>query len=122
MATRILLADDLPFMRMVQREILKDRGYLVVGEATNGEQAVELYASLRPDLVILDITMPQMNGLEATKKILTQDPQVVIIICSAMGQQRLILEAIQLGVKDFIVKPFKPERLIGAIQKALRRP
>ena len=120
MATRVLLADDLSFMRMVQREILKDRGYEVVGEASNGAQAVELFTSLRPDLVILDITMPQMNGLEATKRILGVDPNAAIIICSALGQQKLIVEAIQLGIKDFIVKPFKPERLVGAIQKALR--
>jgi two-component system chemotaxis response regulator CheY len=122
MATRVLLADDLSFMRMVQREILKDQGYTVVGEASNGLEAVELFEKLRPDLVILDITMPLMNGLEATKRILAIDPSAAIIICSALGQQKLIVEAIQLGIKDFIVKPFKPERLLGAIEKALRRP
>ena len=119
MATRVLLADDLSFMRMVQREILKDKGFEVVGEASNGLEAVELFGQLRPDLTILDITMPQMNGLEATRKILALDPGAAIIICSALGQQKLILEAIQLGIKDFIVKPFKPERLLGAIRKAL---
>ncbi len=122
MATRVLLADDLSFMRMVQREILKDQGYAVVGEASNGLEAVELFEKLRPDLVILDITMPLMNGLEATKRILAIDPSAAIIICSALGQQKLIVEAIQLGIKDFIVKPFKPERLLGAIAKALRQP
>jgi two-component system chemotaxis response regulator CheY len=116
----VLLADDLSFMRMVQREILKDRGYVVVAEATNGLEAVELFSQHRPDLTILDITMPQMNGLEATKRILAVDPKAAIIICSALGQQKLIVEAIQLGVRDFIVKPFKPERLVGAIRKALK--
>jgi two-component system, chemotaxis family, chemotaxis protein CheY len=121
MAPRVLLADDLSFMRMVQREVLKDRGYEVVGEAANGLEAVELFERLRPDLTILDITMPHMNGLEATKRILAKDPSAAIIICSALGQQKLIVEAIQLGIKDFIVKPFKPERLIGAIEKALKQ-
>lgn len=119
-AYRVLLVDDLPFMRMLQREILKDSGYQVVGEASDGHEAVDLYRKLRPDLAILDITMPNMNGLEATKQILAFDPAANIIICSALGQQKLILEAIRLGIKDFIVKPFKPDRLLGAIRKALK--
>ena len=119
MAVRVLLADDLSCMRMVQREILSSDGYEVVGEAENGVRAVELFGSLRPDLTILDITMPEMNGLEATRKILEIDPQAVIIICSALGQQNLIVDAIRMGIKDFIVKPFKPERLLNAIRKAL---
>ena len=119
MAVRVLLADDLSFMRMVQKEILAEGGYAVVGEAENGGEAVELFEKLRPELTILDITMPGMNGLEATKHILSIDPEAVIIICSALGQQKLIVEAIQMGIKDFIVKPFKPERLLGAIRKAL---
>ena len=119
MAVRVLLADDLSFMRMVQKEILTDGGYSVVGEAEDGVRAVELFKKLRPDLTVLDITMPEMNGLEATKKILAIDPSAVIIICSALGQQNLILESIRMGIKDFIVKPFKPERLLSAIRKAL---
>lgn len=117
---RILLADDLSFMRMVQKEILTERGYRIAGEASDGVEAVIKYESLRPDIVILDITMPNMNGLEAMRRILKYDPQAKIIICSALGQQNLIVEAIKAGVKDFIVKPFKPERMLSAIEKARR--
>ncbi len=120
MAVNILLADDLSFMRMVQKEILSERGYNIVGEASDGIEAVEKYKELRPDVVILDITMPNMNGLEAMKKILEFDPDAKIIICSALGQQKLIVEAIKAGVKDFIVKPFKPERMFSAIEKAIK--
>ncbi len=120
MTVRILLADDLSFMRMVQKEILSGRGYDVVGEASDGLEAVEKYRILSPDVVILDITMPNMNGLDAMKKILEIDSDAKIIICSALGQQRLIVEAIKSGVKDFIVKPFKPERMFSAIEKAVK--
>ena len=120
MGAKILIADDLSFMRMIQKEILSQRGYVVVGEASNGLEAVEKYRSLRPDLVLLDITMPQMNGLEAMRKIFSIDPQARVIMCSALGQQTLIVEAIRAGVKDFIVKPFKPERMLSAIEKALK--
>jgi len=120
MTARILIADDLSFMRMIQKEILTERGYTVVGEASDGREAVEKFRTLRPDLVLLDITMPNMNGLEAMRKIFAIDPKAKIIMCSALGQQNLILEAIKAGVKDFIVKPFKPERILSAIQKALK--
>ncbi len=120
MAARILIADDLSFMRMIQKEILTERGYAVVGEAKNGLEAVERYAALKPDLIILDITMPHMNGLAAMRKIFQSDPGARIIICSALGQQNLILDAISAGVKDIIVKPFKPERILSAIEKALK--
>jgi two-component system chemotaxis response regulator CheY len=119
MAFRVLLADDLYFMRMVQKEVLEAKGYKIVGEASTGTEAVAKFQELKPDIVILDITMPEMNGLEAMRKIFQTDPQARIIICSAIGQQNLIVEAINAGIKDFIVKPFKPERLLGAIQKAL---
>lgn len=119
MAATILIADDLSFMRMIQKEILTQHGYTVAGEATNGAEAVEMYRALRPDLVILDITMPQMNGLEAMRQIFAIDPAARLIMCSALGQQNLIVEAIRAGVKDFIVKPFKPERILSAIEKAL---
>jgi len=120
MSTRILLADDLSFMRMVQKEILEEKGYEVVGEASDGIEAIEKYKTLRPDIVILDITMPNMNGLEAMHKIFEIDKSARIIMCSALGQQQLIVEAIKAGVKDFIVKPFKPERMLSAIEKALK--
>ncbi len=120
MSTRILLADDLSFMRMVQKEILEEKGYEVVGEASDGIEAIEKYKALRPDIVILDITMPNMNGLEAMHKIFDIDRSARIIMCSALGQQQLIVEAIKAGVKDFIVKPFKPERMLSAIEKALK--
>ncbi len=120
MGARILIADDLAFMRMIQKEILGERGYAVVGEASDGIEVVEKYKSLKPDLVVLDITMPNMNGLEAMRRIFQIDPKARIIMCSALGQQKLIVEAIQAGVKDFIVKPFKPERILSAIEKALK--
>jgi len=118
-AVRVLLADDLYFMRMVQKEVLEAHGYKIVGEASTGTEAVSKYQELFPDVVILDITMPEMNGLEAMKRILAVDPQARIVICSAIGQQSLIVEAINAGIKDFIVKPFKSERLLSAIGKAV---
>ena len=120
MGATILIADDLSFMRMIQKEILTERGYTIVGEASDGVQAVDKYQSLHPDLVLLDITMPNMNGLEAMRRIFSIDPKAKVIMCSALGQQNLIVEAIKAGVKDFIVKPFKPERILSAIDKALR--
>jgi len=120
MGANILIADDLSFMRMIQKEILTERGYTIVGEASDGREAVEKFKSLHPDLVLLDITMPNMNGLEAMRKIFSLDPKARVIMCSALGQQNLIVEAIKAGVKDFIVKPFKPERILSAIEKALK--
>ena len=122
MGATILIADDLHFMRMIQKEILTEQGYTIAGEAADGLEAVEKFKSLHPDLVLLDITMPNMNGLEAMRKIFTIDPKARVIMCSALGQQNLIVEAIKAGVKDFIVKPFKPERILSAIDKALRTP
>lgn len=119
MAIRVLLVDDLSFMRMVQKDILGGGGYEVVGEASDGLEAVEMYESLKPDIVLMDITMPNMNGLDAVKRIFADSPDAKIIICSAVGQQKLIMEAINSGIKDFIVKPFKPDRLLSAMAKAL---
>ncbi len=119
MAIRVLLVDDLAFIRMVQRDLLGRQGYEIVGEASDGIEGVKQYEALQPDIVLMDITMPNMNGLEAVRRILAQAPQARIVICSALGQQQLILDAIHLGIKDFIVKPFKPERLLSALAKAL---
>jgi two-component system chemotaxis response regulator CheY len=120
MPFRVLLADDLFFMRMVQKEVLEAKGFQIVGEASTGTEAVAMYEQLRPDIVVLDITMPEMNGLEAMERIFALEPDAKIIICSAIGQQNLIVDAINSGIKDFIVKPFKPERLLSAINKALQ--
>jgi len=121
-SVNILIADDLSFMRMIQKDILTERGYNVIGEASDGREAVEKFRSLRPHLVLLDITMPNMNGLEAMRRIFAIDPNAKVIMCSALGQQNLIVEAIKAGVKDFVVKPFKPERILSAIEKALKSP
>jgi two-component system chemotaxis response regulator CheY len=118
-AKRILIADDLSFIRMLQKEVLSEGGYQVVGEAANGREAVEKYRELAPDAVILDITMPGMNGLQALQEILAVNPEARVLICSAVGQQSVILEAIKAGARDFIVKPFKPERLAGALGRVL---
>ena len=107
-------------MRMVQREILEKKGYEIVGEANDGEEAIQMYTDLRPDVIILDITMPKMNGLSALREIKNIEPKARIVMCSALGQQQLILEAIKFGVKDFIVKPFAADRILNAIDKALR--
>jgi len=117
---RILIADDLSFMRLVQKEILEENGYNVVGEAADGIEAIDKFKALKPDVLVLDITMPHMNGLDAMYKIFEMDKSARIVICSALGQQQLIVEAIKAGVKDFIVKPFKPERMLSAILKALK--
>ena len=119
MGINVLIADDLKFIKLVLRELLEKAGFRVVGEASNGEEAVELYQDKRPDVVLMDITMPKMDGLAALKQILKFDPQAKVIMCSALGQQNLIAQALQLGAKDFIVKPFREERVIAAIKAIL---
>jgi two-component system chemotaxis response regulator CheY len=115
----VLIADDLKFIKLVLRELVEKAGFRVVGEASNGEEAVELYQDKRPDVVLLDITMPKMDGLAALKQILKVDPEAKVIMCSALGQQSLMVQALQLGAKDFIVKPFREERVIAAIKHIL---
>jgi two-component system chemotaxis response regulator CheY len=119
MAKGVLIVDDAAFMRMMIRDILSKNGYQIIGEAENGIKAIEKYVELKPDLVIMDITMPEMDGIEAVKKILAADPGATIVMCSAMGQQAMVIEAIQAGAKDFIVKPFQPERVLEAVNKVL---
>ncbi|HET6487472.1 MAG TPA: response regulator [Spirochaetia bacterium] len=119
MAVGVLIVDDLTFIKIVLREILESAGFRVIGEASNGEQAIAQYQVRRPDVVLMDITMPGMDGLTALRKIRELDPEARIIMCSALGQQQLIVKAIQMGAKDYIVKPIQPNRVIGAVKKAL---
>ena len=119
MAQNILICDDAAFMRMMIKDILTKNGYNIVGEAENGAKAVEKYAELKPDLVLMDITMPEMDGIEALKKIKAADANASIIMCSAMGQQAMVIESIQSGAKDFIVKPFQADRVLEAVQKVV---
>ena len=121
MAKRILIVDDAAFMRMMIKNIISKNGYEVVGEAENGQVAVELYKQHKPDLVTMDITMPEMNGIEGVKAIRSIDPSANIIMCSAMGQQAMVMEAIQAGAKDFIVKPFQQDRILQAMERVLAR-
>ncbi|MDL4840073.1 response regulator [Aquibacillus rhizosphaerae] len=119
MSKKILIVDDAAFMRMMIKDILSKNGFDVVGEAQDGAQAVEKFNELSPDLVTMDITMPEMDGITALKEIKKGNPDAKIIMCSAMGQQAMVIDAIQAGAKDFIVKPFQADRVIEAIQKAL---
>jgi len=119
MAKGILIVDDASFMRMMIKDILTKNGFEVVGEAENGAKAVEKFKELDPELVIMDITMPEMDGIQAVKEIKSIDPNVKIVMCSAMGQQAMVIEAIQAGAKDFIVKPFQADRVIEAVKKVL---
>jgi two-component system, chemotaxis family, chemotaxis protein CheY len=119
MANRILIVDDAAFMRMMIKDILSKNGFEIVGEAADGAQAVDKYKETSPDLVTMDITMPEMDGITALKEIKKVNPQAKVIMCSAMGQQAMVIDAIQAGAKDFIVKPFQADRVLEAINKAL---
>ncbi len=119
MAARILVVDDAAFMRMMVKEILGKNGFQVVGEAENGLQAIARYQELTPDLVTMDITMPELNGIQAVREIRKLNPNARIVMCSAMGQQAMVIDAIQAGARDFIVKPFQPDRVLEAVRKAL---
>jgi two-component system chemotaxis response regulator CheY len=118
-AHRVMLVDDASFMRMMLKNILVGSGYEVIGEAENGAKAVEQYKSLKPDLVIMDIIMPEMGGIDAVREIIKGNPSAKILMCSSMGQQSLVVEAIQAGAKDFIVKPFQPSNVLEAVKKVL---
>ncbi|MCR4755713.1 MAG: response regulator [Lachnospiraceae bacterium] len=119
MAKNVLICDDAAFMRMMIKDILTKNGYNVVGEAENGAKGVEKYGELKPDLVLMDITMPEMDGLQALKAIKGSDADAKVIMCSAMGQQAMVIESIQNGAKDFIVKPFQADRVIEAVKKVI---
>ncbi len=116
---KILVVDDAAFMRMMVKDTLTKNGYSDLYEAADGAQAVEMYNEIKPDLVIMDITMPNMDGLEALKAIKSQNPQAQVVMCSAMGQEAMVIDAIKSGAKDFIVKPFKPDRIIKTVEQLL---
>jgi len=116
---RILITDDALFMRVTLKNILTKNGYEIAGEATNGREAVQLYASTQPDLVTMDITMPEMDGISAVREIKKADPEAKIIMCTAMGQKNMVMEAVAAGARDFIVKPFQPDKVLESVQKLL---
>lgn len=117
MAKTVLIADDTAFMRMTLRNVIEKNGYQVVGEAADGEEAIALYRELQPDLVTMDITMPKMDGITAIREIRKIDPRAKIIVCSAMGQKPMVIEALEAGAQDFLVKPFDAERVREAIER-----
>jgi two-component system, chemotaxis family, chemotaxis protein CheY len=119
MSQTVLICDDAIFMRTMIGDILRQAGFEVVGEAETGVQAVEKYRQLKPDLVTMDIVMPDMGGIDAVREIVKEDAGARILMCSAMGQQALVIEAIQAGARDFVVKPFQPSRVLEAVQRVL---
>lgn len=119
MAKKILITDDALFMRVTLKNILENNGYQVVAEASNGLESLDLYQKTKPDLVTMDITMPEMDGITAVRELKKIDPQANIIMCTAMGQKQMVLEAVAAGAKDFIVKPFQPDKVLEAVQKII---
>jgi two-component system, chemotaxis family, chemotaxis protein CheY len=119
MTGKVLIVDDAAFMRAVLKGILVQQGLEVIGEAENGKVAIEKYRTLKPDLVTMDITMPVMEGVEAVRRIVELDPSAKVVMCSAMGQQAIVVDAIRAGAKDFVIKPFHPERVVQAVCSVL---
>ena len=119
---KILIVDDAAFMRKVIRDTLTKEGYNDIHEAVDGQDAVEKYFEINPDLVLMDITMPNMDGLEALKAIRAKDSNANVVMCSAMGQEAMVVEAVQAGIKDFIVKPFKSDRLLKTVTSIVGAP
>ena len=122
MAKKILLVDDAAFMRKMIKDTLSKNGYTELFEAVDGADAVEKFSEIGPDLVIMDITMPNMDGLEALKAIRAKDSSANVVMCSAMGQETMVIDAIRSGAKDFIVKPFKPERVLKTVTSIVGEP
>ncbi len=118
---RILVTDDARFMRLMLVKILKRQGHEIVGEAQNGEEAIEKYARLRPELLTMDVVMPKLNGIKAVQKIMQLDPRARIIMVTALGQEAMVKEAIKSGAKDYVVKPFKTDQVIKAVERVLAR-
>lgn len=121
MENKILIVDDALFMRAMLKKILNEAGYTQIFEAANGAEACEVYEAQKPDAVLMDISMPEMNGIDALKAIVREDPEAVVVMCSAVGQEAMIIEAVQSGALDFIVKPFKPEQIVQAVETALAK-
>ena len=119
--TRVLIADDASFMRQMIRDIIEPEGFEVVGEATDGVEVIEKFKELHPDLVMMDIVMPKRSGIDSVKGIIAMDPTARVVMCSALGQESLVMEAVEAGAKDFIVKPFKPESVVATLRKALEK-
>ncbi len=119
MAKNVLIVDDAQFMRTMLGKLIEEEGHEIADEAVNGKEAVAKYKESKPDLVTMDITMPEMDGIEATKAIVAEDPDAKVIVCSAMGQKPMVIEALQAGAKDFIVKPIKPEKVKDALNNIL---
>jgi two-component system chemotaxis response regulator CheY len=119
MAKRVLIVDDANFMRTIVKDTLTPHGFEICGEAVNGNEAVKLYGELKPDLVTMDITMKEKDGLEAARDILSKDPNARIVMVTALGQEKMLMDSLALGVKDFVVKPFEAERIVSAVEKAL---
>jgi two-component system chemotaxis response regulator CheY len=117
---KVLIVDDAIFMRRMLSDIIKEAGHEVIGEASNGREAIDLYAKQKPDLVTMDIIMPEMGGIDAVKEIVAKDKNACILMVSAMGQQQLVVEAIQAGARDFIVKPFESSRIVNAIDRLVK--
>ena len=118
---RVLVADDASFMRQMIRDIIEPEGYEVVGEASDGVEVVDKFKELNPDLVMMDIVMPKRSGIDAVKAIKADNPGACIVMCSALGQETLVMEAIQAGAKDFIVKPFKPDSVVSTLAKVAEK-
>ena len=122
MAKKILLVDDAAFMRKMIKDTLTKNGYTELFEAVDGADAVEKFSEIGPDLVLMDITMPNMDGLEALKAIRAKDGSANVVMCSAMGQESMVMDAVRSGAKDFIVKPFKPDRVLKTVTSILGAP
>ena len=118
---RILVADDASFMRQMIRDIIEPEGFEVLGEAADGVEVIEKFKELDPDLVMLDIVMPRKSGMDAVRELVALDPSAKIVMCSALGQEALVMEAMQAGARDFIVKPFKPDAVIATLKKVLEK-
>ncbi len=121
MSERILIVDDAAFMREMLRDLLTEEGYEIIAEAADGDEAVSAYAEYSPDLVMLDIVMPRKSGLEALREIMANDSDAKVVMCSALGQESLVMEALDAGAKDFVVKPFKLARALEVVKKVLQK-